>query len=264
MKIRKKCEHGKLRHVCVDCGGAGICKHRKYKQDCKECEGDAICLHNISKRFCASCGKGFCKHGKMTRKCKECGGPICKHGRNRRICVKCMGSSICEHKRIRYSCKDCGDRRRRCKHGRIAHFCRECSGFSVIALRLKSSGKQRAKRLNLPFELSVDWFSERLKLGCPIFKRPFEIGSTAQNDWSATLDKFNPKLGYTLENSFLISSLANRIKTNVVSSEYVFKVAEWMRAIENGNSQKAGGRKYPLGTETEEHILESDVLVSMS
>ena len=40
---RAKCEHGREKHRCKDCGGSGICPHGREKRRCKECGGSAIC-----------------------------------------------------------------------------------------------------------------------------------------------------------------------------------------------------------------------------
>ena len=36
-KERKKCEHGKRRHVCPECGGGGRCIHNKNRYNCIDC-----------------------------------------------------------------------------------------------------------------------------------------------------------------------------------------------------------------------------------
>jgi len=57
-----KCEHGKRKAQCKECGGSGICEHGKQKARCKECGGS-----------------GICEHGKQKAQCKECGGSaLCK------------------------------------------------------------------------------------------------------------------------------------------------------------------------------------------
>jgi hypothetical protein len=57
-----KCEHGKRKSRCKECGGSQICEHGKFKSRCKECGGSA-----------------FCEHGKLKSYCKECGGSaLCK------------------------------------------------------------------------------------------------------------------------------------------------------------------------------------------
>lgn len=37
--IRNKCEHGRERSKCIECGGAGICGHGRLRHWCKECGG---------------------------------------------------------------------------------------------------------------------------------------------------------------------------------------------------------------------------------
>ena len=39
MTKRKKCEHGRLRYYCKDCGGSGICLHNRRRDYCKDCGG---------------------------------------------------------------------------------------------------------------------------------------------------------------------------------------------------------------------------------
>jgi len=88
-----KCEHGKQRPSCKDCGGASICEHNRLRNQCKECGGASIC-----------------DHGRQRCYCKECGGSqICEHDRIRNTCKECGGSSICEHGRQRNKCKECGN-----------------------------------------------------------------------------------------------------------------------------------------------------------
>ena len=38
-----RCEHGRVRSVCKECGGASICEHGRVRRRCKECGGSSIC-----------------------------------------------------------------------------------------------------------------------------------------------------------------------------------------------------------------------------
>ena len=38
-----KCEHGKQKSRCKDCGGSSICEHGRYKSTCKDCGGSSLC-----------------------------------------------------------------------------------------------------------------------------------------------------------------------------------------------------------------------------
>ena len=62
-RIYKKCEHGKRKERCIDCGGYEICEHKKRKTDCIKCGGISICEHNTRKRCCKYClGSQICEH----------------------------------------------------------------------------------------------------------------------------------------------------------------------------------------------------------
>ena len=64
---RAKCEHGRKKYDCKECGGGGICPHGRIKRTCKDCGGN-----------------GICSHGRQKSRCKECGGSsICSHGREK-------------------------------------------------------------------------------------------------------------------------------------------------------------------------------------
>ena len=55
MASSNKCDHGRDKYSCVDCGGSQICQHKKLKRYCKECGGNNICLHNRQKSQCKEC-----------------------------------------------------------------------------------------------------------------------------------------------------------------------------------------------------------------
>ena len=92
-KEKNKCEHGRRRSICKDCGGSEICEHNRIRSQCKDCGGVSIC-----------------EHGRKRCQCKECNGSqICEHNRIRSICKDCGGNQICEHNLIRSRCKQCSD-----------------------------------------------------------------------------------------------------------------------------------------------------------
>lgn len=92
-RIRKKCEHGRQKCRCKECGGNSICEHNREKTKCKYCGGSQICVHNRIKYGCKECcGSGICVHNRIKSQCKDCG-----------------GLQICVHNRIKYRCRECGD-----------------------------------------------------------------------------------------------------------------------------------------------------------
>ncbi len=126
------CAHGRIKSTCKECGGSRICPHGRQKPHCKECGGSAICPHGKDKYTCKECGgSAICPHGRDKRQCKECGGSkICAHGRQKQRCKECGGSAICAHGRIKYTCKDCGGSAI-CPHGREKPRCKECGGSAI-------------------------------------------------------------------------------------------------------------------------------------
>lgn len=232
--IKKRCEHGKTSH-CIKCGGVSVCEHRRLKWLCRECKGSQICIHGRQKAYCIECGGSqICKHRKQRRYCRDCEAKrICPHTVDSSKCKLCGGKPLCVHGLMRYLCRECKGNGI-CQHNHQRTKCKKCGGIEVWANELANSAKARSKRLGLPYTLSNEWIVQRLKDGCPVFGWAFEFGDKVVTPKSATIDKFNPLLGYTPENSFVISKLANTIK-NEANVEQVFKVANWMESVEREN-----------------------------
>lgn len=123
------CEHAIKRHYCKDCGGGYLCEHGKRKYRCKECQGSQICQHNKNKYDCVDCkGNNICVHNKLKRNCKDCGGiNICIHNKNKRKCKECNGNEICIHNINKYYCKIC-DGSAYCEHNKEKRYCIICDG----------------------------------------------------------------------------------------------------------------------------------------
>ena len=123
------CEHSRHKSICKDCGGSQICEHGNIKSTCKDCGGASICEHDRIKAKCKECGgSAFCEHGKYKTRCKDCcGSSICEHDRDKYVCKDCGGSQICEHNKRKSECKDCGGSSI-CEHGKYKTQCKECGG----------------------------------------------------------------------------------------------------------------------------------------
>ena len=126
-----KCEHGRQKSQCKDCGGSGICEHKRERRRCKECGGSSICEHNRRRSMCKECGGSeLCEHNKRKSRCVECGGSqVCEHKKQKSVCVECGGSSICEHKKRKSVCVECGGSSI-CEHNKRKSLCIECGGSS--------------------------------------------------------------------------------------------------------------------------------------
>ena len=50
-----KCEHGRQKSHCKECGGSTICEHNRERNKCKECGGASICEHGRQRNTCKIC-----------------------------------------------------------------------------------------------------------------------------------------------------------------------------------------------------------------
>lgn len=91
--------------------------------------------------------------------------------------------------------------------------------------------KYRAKKENIPFNLSIDDIPF-LKI-CPVFNVPFTFGKKGvPKHWSPSLDKIIPMLGYVKGNVQVISYLANCMKQDA-TPEQLNQFAEWVKNGQN-------------------------------
>ena len=95
--------------------------------------------------------------------------------------------------------------------------------------------RKRAKVKNIPFDLVASDII--IPEYCPILKIKLQKGKGVVCDTSPTLDRIDNKKGYTIDNIQVISSKANRIKTNA-SWEEILKVANYMKGIHVRNLSK--------------------------
>jgi hypothetical protein len=146
----KKCEHGKRKSRCKECGGSELCLHNKQKYQCKDCKGSQICEHNKQKSTCKDCGgNGICEHNKRKEICKECGGSqICEHNKLKSICKECGGINICEHNVNKRHCKECGGNGI-CEHNKQKHRCKECCGKSICEHNINKRNCVKCKGKNI-------------------------------------------------------------------------------------------------------------------
>jgi hypothetical protein len=89
------------------------------------------------------------------------------------------------------------------------------------------STKYRAKEKGIPFDLDEDYLYNIKTKTCPVLGYKLVVGKF---DNGASLDRFNPKLGYVKGNVHYISNRANRIKTNAAWYE-VIQVGLWMMGV---------------------------------
>ena len=194
----KKCEHGKKKSRCVDCGGSGICQHKIIKSNCKECGGRTFCQHKKQKRNCKECGgSAFCVHGKYKQYCRECGGSaFCQHNRQKKDCKDCRGSNYCIHEIRRADCKKCMGRNI-CCHNKYKGQCKDCD-FTSYMVHLQRTQLKRILHLT---DLEKTKPSIQY-LGCEAiyFKEYIEKKMTEGMTWdNIHLDHIKPVSVFNLE-----------------------------------------------------------------
>lgn len=93
----------------------------------------------------------------------------------------------------------------------------------------KSHAMQRAKASNVPFDIDLEYLESIATTHCPVFKQEFRWGRHhgKYTDFTPSLDRIVPELGYIKGNIVFISVLANRIKNNATEKE-LYAVADWL------------------------------------
>ena len=94
--------------------------------------------------------------------------------------------------------------------------------------------KKRASFAKVPFELSKENMIEIFDNGgdtCPVFGFKYIKDADKNNrDYAPSLDRIDPKKGYTKENTIVVSMLANRIKTDATIDQ-IGKVYQFYKNI---------------------------------
>ena len=93
--------------------------------------------------------------------------------------------------------------------------------------------KSNAKRAGIEFDIEIedlDWPTH-----CPALGVELKYGGGRFDDATASIDRICPNKGYVKGNVQILSSLANRIKTNA-TAEQVMLVAIWL----NGDGDEEG------------------------
>lgn len=104
------------------------------------------------------------------------------------------------------------------------------------AKTLYYSARHRAKKKNIPFELTVDWIELKLKEGvCERTGINFEIkkyskreGFSKVNKLSPSLDQTIPSAGYTVENVKVVCDQFNKMKSDNTIEETYFMAKEFV------------------------------------
>lgn len=98
--------------------------------------------------------------------------------------------------------------------------------------------KHRAKKKGLEFNLDLEWADKNTPEFCPILgiKLAFLQDKTSRprdtNRYSASIDRIDNNLGYTKDNSVIISTRANNLKSNGTLEEFI-RIVEFYTKLKN-------------------------------
>lgn len=82
-----------------------------------------------------------------------------------------------------------------------------------------NASRRRAKARGIAFDLTLDWLLEHLPERCPLLGVALVYDNSTSKSDSAALDRFDNAKGYERGNCWVISMLANRIKSNATVEE---------------------------------------------
>lgn len=95
---------------------------------------------------------------------------------------------------------------------------------------LLGNARKRAEKLKLEFDLDLEWTAERLEKGvCEASGLPF-VMTNGRHAFAPSLDRINPKRGYTKDNTQVVVWAYNAAK-GIASHDEVMTLA---RALVNG------------------------------
>jgi hypothetical protein len=93
------------------------------------------------------------------------------------------------------------------------------------------SAKVRAKKRNIPFDITAAYVVSIMPDKCPVFGTKFKFkGNKFIRPESPCIDRKIPKKGYTTGNIAIISNRANLIK-GANSANAVYMVYKWMKKV---------------------------------
>lgn len=93
--------------------------------------------------------------------------------------------------------------------------------FDYRLQMLLNASKQRARNKNIEHTLTIEELKELYPADgrCPVFGFTLQFGSAGFRENSPSVDKIDPKGGYTKDNVQIISWKANRLKTDATVKE---------------------------------------------
>ena len=97
-----------------------------------------------------------------------------------------------------------------------------------IAVTACKASKRRARLKNLAFNLSSDYLEKIFPKTCicPILGYKMKVANISLGKLSPTLDRINPRLGYTKGNVEFVTNIANLMMTSATGRD-IKKFVKW-------------------------------------
>lgn len=159
----------------------------------------------------------FCKRCETDKEEKEFSKSRCTKDKLQLWCKSCMSFyNATDENKVKFNLAR-KKRRRQGYYQKVEKFKNFQYRHNNIELYLWKTCKERAKKYNIPFSITVeDIIVPEL---CPLLEIPLVINMGKASDNSPTIDKIVPELGYTKGNVKIISRKANWMKSNATKKE---------------------------------------------
>lgn len=117
------------------------------------------------------------------------------------------------------------------KEQRLKSYYKQRSTKEGHISQIASARKCRAKKENIPFNVSLTYLVSIAVDNCPVFGTPLSwtksTGFNTTKDNFPSLDRIKPELGYIKGNVIWVSYLANKMKQNA-NTKQLLKFAHWI------------------------------------
>ena len=110
--------------------------------------------------------------------------------------------------------------------------------------QMAASSAKRAKALGLDRDIDAAYLVGIAPERCPVFGTELKYGGGQKTKSSASLDRVDPSLGYTIGNVQIISNLANMMK-NEATKEELIMFSEWVGTMRSHDKRH--------GVDTKQH-----------
>lgn len=97
-----------------------------------------------------------------------------------------------------------------------------------------ANARRRAKQAGLPCSIDLPWLLANSPDVCPLLEMTLQYANTKTRSDSPSIDRFDSTSGYTPENCWVISALANRIKSDATVSQLETLVGNIRLCVDKG------------------------------